>query len=445
PRHYPLIGAMADMRRDPIGFLTDLHSHYGPVAFTKLGMANAYFLSSPDLIEDVLVGKHRNFCKDFATRELEPLVGKGLLTADGDEWLQQRRLAQPPLQPKRIASYAQTMTECAERLFDSFRDDEVRDISLDMAHLTLEIAGRCLLGADPRREAERIGHIMEVSMVYFDRQLRTLEGILPKWLPTPDRVRMKAATDELDTIIYRIIERCRRDGAEADHLLGRLVNARDEDGHAMSDKQLRDEAVTMLLAGHETTALTLAYAIYLLSEHPDVAASVRAEVDGTLGGRTPAFEDLPKLKRVDAVVRETLRLFPPAYIIAREVVEPIQLGEFLVPKGDQVLMSPYAMHHDPRWFREPERFDPTRWTNGETSGLPKFAYFPFGGGPRVCIGIHFAIMEAVLVLASLLQHSELSVVPGYKVEVDPIVTLRPRNAIRAQVRRRKLAARYRAA
>jgi cytochrome P450 len=343
----------------------------------------------------------------------------------------------------------------------AFRDHEVRDIHRDMTHVTLEVAGRTLLGAElgdtpaerpsafrvGRRDAERIGKVLDVAMAYFDKQLRTPLGLLPKWVPTPDRVRMKQAVAELDAIVYRIIARCRREDRDADHLLARLVAMRDEHGRGMSDRELRDEAVTMLLAGHETTALTLSYAVYRLSENPEAAARARAEIDAvTGGGQAIGVEALPKLRFVDAVVRETLRLHPPAYVMAREATTTFELGGFTIPKGDQVLMSQYALQRDPIWYRDAERFRPERWLNGETAQLPKFAYFPFGGGPRICVGNHFAMMEAVIVLATLLREVELSVVPGFRLAFDPVVTLRPAaGGIPVLVRRRTPAAGYRAA
>jgi cytochrome P450 len=446
PKGDPLLGSLRQLRSRPLELMVDLTRHYGPVSFTRFGGANVYCVSHPDLVEELLVGRHKDCSKDFATRELTALVGNGLLTNEGAPWLRQRRLAAPPLQPKRIANYADTMADCAARAFRAFRDDEVRDIHRDMTHVTLEIAGRTLLGADPRREAERIGHVLDVAMVYFDKQLRTPQGLLPKWVPTPDRVRMKQAVAELDAIVYRIIARCRRDDADADHLLARLMAARDEQGNAMSDVELRDEAVTLLLAGHETTALALSYAVYLLSAHPEIGREAQAEIDAAIGGRRIVFEDLPKLRLLDAIMRETLRLYPSAYAMAREATTSFELGGWRIPKGDQILMSQYAIQRDPRWFREPEAFRPARWLSGETRELPKFAYFPFGGGPRICIGNHFAMMEAVIVLAALLQEMQLRVLPGFRLRQDPVVTLRPAaGGIPVLVRRRTPSVGYRAA
>jgi cytochrome P450 len=426
---------------DQINFLTRLERDYGPVVHLQLGRSSAMFLNDPHVIDDVLIGKYKDCVKDFATRELIPIVGHGLLTSEGEEWRRNRKLASAPLQPKRIASYAQTMVHCAERELAGFRDDEVRDVHVDMMRLTLDIVGRTLLGTEARGEAERIGEIMEAVIAYMDKQLNTWQGMLPLWVPTLARHRFAQAVAELDTIVHRIIARARAQGPDAEHLLARLVHARDDQGEAMTDTQLRDEAVTMLLAGHETTAIALSYAIYLLSENPAAAARLQDEIDTQLGSRAPQMEDLPKLRYLDAVVREALRLYPPAYAMAREVVRSFEVAGYTVAAGEQVLMSPYAMQRSARLYAEPNRFKPERWLDGSTSDLPRFAYFPFGGGPRVCIGNHFAMMELALVMAVIVQQVELTVVPGFVLELDPVVTLRPKHGVRVLVKRRTAPAR----
>jgi cytochrome P450 len=331
------------------------------------------------------------------------------------------------------------MVACAERMSSGFRDDEVRDIHVDMMTLTLEIVGKTLLGVDARSDAERVAHVVEVAMAYFDKQLFSWHAVLPPWVLTPERIAFRKAVTELDAIIYRIIARCRAEGDQADHLLARLVKARDENGEAMSDAQLRDEAVTMLLAGHETTAIALSFAFYALSEHPEIAARLRAEIDAQIGTRPAVLPDLPRLPYLDAVMRETWRLYPPAWLIGREVVQPFEIGGYTLPRGVQLTMSAFTMHRDPRFFPDPERFQPERWLDPAAAALPKFAYFPFGGGPRVCIGNHFAMMEIALVLATLMQQVELTVVPGFQLAFSPVVTLRPARGVPVLVRRRRAA------
>jgi cytochrome P450 len=437
PKGVPLLGTLPALARDPLGYFCDLGRSYGDISCARIGAGTAYMVSHPDLIEEVLIGKYRDCMKDLGTRELIPLVGQGLLTSEGEHWKRQRKLAAPPLQPKRIGNYADAMVRCTERELAGFRDDEVRNIHVDMMRLTLEIVGKTLLGIEAGRDSERIGDIVDASLAYLDKQLYSWQGLAPKWLPTLERYNFRQAMVELDALVLRAIRRCREHGTAADHLLARLVHARDESGEAMSDLQLRDEAVTMLLAGHETTAIALTFAVYLLSEHPEIAARLRSELETQLGGRRPRVEDLPKLRYLDAVARETLRLYPPAYVFAREVTRSFEVGGFTIPKGDQVAMSAYVVQRDARWYPEPERFRPDRWLDGSTDGLPRFAYFPFGGGPRVCIGNHFAMMEIALVLAVLTQDVELTVVPGFALELAPIVTLRPARGVRVLVRRRR--------
>lgn len=435
PKRLPIVGSLPEFSRDPLKFLRDFAAH-GPVAYTTIGPLRFYLLSAPELIEDLLIGRYRESTKDAGTDELMPLVGQGLLTSEGELWKRQRKLASPTLSPKRIAGYAEAMVDCSERMFASFRAGETRDIHVDMMALTLEIVGKTLLGFDARGDADRIANVLDVSMHYFDLQLRTWRGIVPKWIPTPDRIAFRRVLKELDEIVYGVIERCRRSGQDADHLLARLMSARDENGEAMSDRQLRDEAVTMLLAGHETTAITLSYAIYLLSQNPDAAERLREELATQVGSRSLKLSDLSGLRYLDGVVRESLRLYPPAWVIGREVVQPFELGGYALRPRDQVLTSPYLMHRDARSFAEPERFMPERWLDGLADRLPRFAYFPFGGGNRVCIGNHFATMEAQLILGTLVQQLELTVVPGFKLELAPIVTLRPKSGVHVRVSRR---------
>ena len=437
PKSLPWIGSLRSMLGDPLSWLRDLAGNYGDIAYTWIGPTQAYMLNSPDLIDEVLIGRYRECIKDQGTRELIPLVGMGLLTSEGETWKRQRKLASPALSPRRIANYAQTMVVCAERTFAVFRENEVRDVKHDLLRLTLEIVGKTLLGFDAGRDAERVERIVDVSMDYFHKQLWTIEGILPRWVPTPKRVAFHEAIADLDTLVAQIIARGRAQGEQADHLLARLANARDEDGGSMSDEQLRDEAVTLLLAGHETTALTLTYAVYLLSENPDKRARLCDELARELGGRPVSYAALPRLKYLDAVTRETLRLYPPAYLIGREIAEPFALGGYDLPKGAVALMSPYTIQRDARFYVEPHAFRPERWLEPRATPLPRFAYFPFGGGPRVCIGNHFAQMEIALVLATLMEQVELNVVPGYELQLTPVVTLRPAHGLPVLVRRRQ--------
>jgi cytochrome P450 len=441
PKGLPWFGTLLWLYRDFPGWLRAMGHDYGGISSTQLGPTAMWMVNDPEWIEEVLMGRHRDCVKDQSTRELRSLVGLGLLTSEGELWRQNRRLAAPTLQPKRIANYAVTMVACAERMFAGFGEDETRNIDADVFALTLEIAGKTLLGFDTTAETERVARIVDVSMRHFAKQFQSWHGVIPPWVPTKARLAFQRGVDELDEMIYRVIARCRSEDSPPDHLLARLVHARSEDGEALSDKQIRDEAVTMLLAGHETTALTLAYASYLISTHLEVGQKLQAEVDRVVGSRTPGVGDLPKLPYLDAVLRETLRLYPPAYIIGREVREPFELGGYLIPRGTDLVMSPWNVHRSARFYPEPERFQPERWLDPARTPSARFAYFPFGGGPRICIGSHFALQEAALVLAMLVQRWELSPVPGFKLRLAPAITLRPApGGVPVHIRRRTVSA-----
>jgi cytochrome P450 len=326
------------------------------------------------------------------------------------------------------------MVEAAERAFAGYRHGETRDFHAAMMTLTLEIVSQTMLGVSTGAESERISSALEHSLDYFEERLYSWGRLLPPSFPTPKQRRFVRAKRELDQIVRGIIERCRREDGSADHLLARLLRARTDDQQGMSDQLLLDEAVTMMLAGHETTALALTFAVYLLSSNPAVAARLTAEVDEHLGDRAVTAQDLEHLPYLDAVVRETLRIYPPAYAFARELVSPIELGGYSLPVGSHVIISPYGVHRNPALFADPERFKPERWLSGET--LPRFAYLPFGGGHRICIGNHFAQLEAGLLLATMVQRLELSVVPGFKLELAPVLTLRSRHGLPVRVSKR---------
>jgi cytochrome P450 len=301
PRGLPLLGNSLAMSKDPLAFLLRLGRDYGPVSHTYFGPWSIYMLNDPALIEEVLLGKHRDCVKDKSTRDLTPLVGQGLLTSEGELWRRQRKVAAPPLQPKRITSYAQTMLDCAERACAQLGNGEERDAQADLMRLTLEIVGKTLLGVDASAQAEEIARVLDLFMAYFGRQLYSWEGLVPLAVPTLSRWRMRRAVASLDRIILPIIARCRRDDSSDDHFLARLVHAQGNDGERMSDQQLRDEAVTMLLAGHETTALTLTYAVLLLAKHPPVAERLRNEVDAAFAASSANPSDLCALPYLNAV------------------------------------------------------------------------------------------------------------------------------------------------
>lgn len=434
---FPLSGLFA-YRRGPLPFFQDLAQRFGDISYFRLGPQGAFFLNHPDYIKDVLVTNHQNFMKGLALQRAKRLLGEGLLTSEGDFHRRQRRLAQPAFHRARIASYAGVMTDYALQTSNGWRDGDTLNISDEMMQLTLGIVGKTLFDADVVSDAKDVGEAMSVVMDLFNTITIPFFELIQK-LPLPQLRRFDSAKARLDTIIYRLIDERRRSGEDRGDLLSMLLLAQDTegDGGRMSDAQLRDEVMTIFLAGHETTANALTWTWYLLSQHPDAEAQLHAEIDKVLGGRSPSFEDVAQLKYTEMVLSESMRLFPPAWAIGRLALEDFEIGGYTVPRKSLVLMSQYVMHHDARFFPEPDRFDPGRWTPAARESRPQFSYFPFGGGPRRCIGEGFAWMEGVLLLATLAQQWQMRLVPNHPVALKPVITLRPKHGMRMTVVRRQ--------
>jgi cytochrome P450 len=429
-------GHLPEFRRDRLAFFVRCARDYGDVVALRFGHRRIFLVSRPDLIEQVLVGEARNVIKHFALR-LNPLVlGKGLLTSEGDFWLRQRRLIQPAFNRDRLHAYGADMTAAAEQLSGEWRDGEERELLAEMMRLTLDIAARTLFGTDVRGDAEEVASALQVLQDAFLLRFGSLLP-LPTWLPTPTNLRLRRAVARLDAILYGFIAQRRAEGDRGRHdLLSLLLHARDEEGGRMTDRQLRDEAMTLFLAGHETTALTLAWSWYLLGTHPEAEARLVDEARSVLGDRPATADDVPKLRYAEAVTLEAMRLYPPAYVIGREVVREFELGGYRVPRGMTILMPQWVVQRDPRYYDEPEKFRPERWLEGLAGRLPRYAYFPFGGGPRLCIGNGFAMTETTICLATLIRRWRCELVPGHPVVPVPTFTLRPQFGIKAVVRRR---------
>jgi cytochrome P450 len=424
---------MPEFNRDTLAFITRCRD-YGDVVRARFLYVTAYFLYHPDDIEYVVSTNAKNFLKSMSLRSnfFHRLVGNGLLTSEGEVWKRQRRLAQPAFHRHRISSYGDVMIDYAQRMIATWRAGEVRDIHRDMMRLTLEIVVRTLFSADVSQDAYKVGRVLSKIVKPFASQA-TVKWILDNRLPTTTHRRFHREAQEIDDIVYRIIADRRAGGLDQGDLLSMLLEAHDEDGSQMTDKQLRDEVMTLFLAGHETTALTLSWTWYLLGQNPLVEQKFHAELDDVLGGRLPTLEDLPRLKYTDMITREAMRLYPPAYGLGREAIEECEIGGFRVPRKTQVFMFQWATQRDPRFFPEPEAFQPERWTEEFAGSLPKYAYFPFGGGPRFCIGNTFAMMEIVLVLATIGQRFRLALVPDHTVSILPAMSLRPKGGIRVVV------------
>ncbi|MBX3226336.1 MAG: cytochrome P450 [Labilithrix sp.] len=415
------------MVRRPLEFLTEISKEHGDVVRFPLLQNEVFLFNHPDAIEELVVARKDLLVKDWLTRELGVIVGKGLLLSEGALWKKQRRLVQPGFHRERIAAYADVMVRYAERATEEWTDGETRDVHVDLMRLTLDIVAKTLFGVEVTAVARRVERCLEVLAERFSG----ISAIIPLSVPIPQNFRTKKAIAELDEIIYGIIRerRARTDGGD---LVSMLIDASEGEDSVMDDRQLRDEAITLLLAGHETTALSLGYALHLLGRHPLALAKLRNEVASVLGDRPATAADVSALKYTDAVIRESMRLYPPAWAIGREATQPLSVAGIDVEKGAQLWAAQWVVHRDPRWFPEPERFDPERWLTGPA--VPKHAYFPFGGGPRVCIGNAFATMEMVLVLVTIARRFDLS--PEAEPKLVPSVTLRPKGGLPMQVRRR---------
>lgn len=429
---------LVEVARNPLAMMIAMIQDYGDIAHYKIGPQHLFLFNHPDLIRDVLVTNQKNFHKSRGLERARRLLGTGLLTSEDEFHLRQRRLAQPAFHRQRIAAYATTMSEFAERTRSSWSDGQTVDMHTEMMRLTLGIVAKTLFDADVDSEAAEIGNAMTTAFESFNYAMLPFTEYLEK-LPLPAVRRFNAARNRLDQTIYRMIRERRASGEDRGDLLSMLLLAQDTegDGTGMSDLQLRDEALTIFLAGHETTANALTWTWYLLSQHPDVEARLHAELDSALAGHLPTFDDLPRLPYTRMVLAESMRLYPPAWAIGRRAIHAFGTRGYTVPAGSVILMSQYIMHRDARFFPDPERFDPERWTPEAQAERPKFSYFPFGGGARVCIGEQFAWMEGILLVAALAQRWRMRLVPGHVVDLQPLITLRPRYGMKMTLERRE--------
>lgn len=433
PRGLPVLGLTLAIRKDALGTLRRVAREYGDIVRLNIGFQDRIFLNHPDYIERALVIQQAKFHKSELTKRIvEGLLGQGLLISEGDFWRRQRRLAQPAFHRARINEYATAMTEIARRHIHDWRHGEQRDLAGEMMALTLEVAVRTLFGTALPEEANQVGHSMTFLMRYQLSRQRSPFRIPETW-PTPRNKRAQRERDFLDSLVYRIIQKRQSQPQNPNHrndLLSLLMSAMDEDGTQMTPKQLRDETMTLFLAGHETTAQMLAWTWYLLAENPNAEARLHEELRAVLNGRSPEPSDFAKLPYLYALMHEVLRLYPPAYITARTSIEPTQIAGYDFPPGSTMLMSQWVMHRDPRFYDDPDTFRPERWLEGLADRLPAGAYFPFGDGPRRCIGQGFAMLEATIVIATLAQRFQFRLVPGYPVSPEPLITLRPRHGVR---------------
>jgi cytochrome P450 len=431
PRGRFLIGSLIEVSRDWLGFYRNCADEYGDVVRVHLAHVPVYLVVHPRDIETVLVTNAAKFTKSEDYRALARVLGRGLLTSEGDFWKRQRSLIQPAFHRQSILAYAELMTQAAARMLDSWKEKRDRNIHEDLMRVTLEIVGQCLYSAEVTDAAERVGHAMEVVTGRFIVNA-SLAMLFRFDIPVRFAFQEWRAIRELNEIIGGIIRERRSSGQPREDLLDMLLRARDADGHPMSDGQLRDEVMTLFLAGHETTAIALSWACYLIAQNPHIEAKLAEELQTVLGGRVPTPEDLSRLHYTDMVLKETMRLYPAVWGIGRRALEDCELGGYRIPAGSNVFILQWRTQRDARFFPDPDRFDPERWRDDPVRAgkIPRFAYFPFGGGPRVCVGASFAMMEATLLLAMIQQKFHLEIVPGHPIEIFASVTLRPKYGIR---------------
>lgn len=428
-----LIGNLLHIGRDPLTFLTRCAEEYGDVVLLRLGPIPVYVLNNPDDIEYVLVTNNRNYAKVADQGAERRLFGAGLVTSDGAVWQRQRQLIQPAFHRERIAAYATTMAALTETMLDSWQDGQTRDIHQDMMQLTLQIVVETLFGSTLNTAIAPTSAAVDVLMSELaTRMNQPLQ--LPLALPTPGNLRFRRAITQLDHTIFAMIRARRADAHLHNDMLALLLCAQDEQEHGMSDQQLRDEVMTMMLAGHETTALALSWACYLLAQHPHIETQLVAELRAVLGGHAPSMNDIPHLRFTEMVVKETMRIYPPAWIIAaRRARREDRVGGYHIPAGAMIVASQWIMHRNPRFFQQPQVFNPARWQDEAMHHLPRFAYFPFGGGPRRCIGHSFAMVEATLLLAAMVQCFQMRCVSDLPVLPQPSITLRPKGGVHMRI------------
>lgn len=435
PKGRFLLGSLPDYSRNPLQFMTDCARTYGDVVYLT-GLLPTYLLSHPSLIEEMLVGKQQYLIKSKLSTISKPLLGNGLLLSEGEFWKQQRHLMQPTFHRSRIAAYAKTMVDYTQQMLNHWQSGESRDIHHEMMTLTLAIVAKTFFGSEVASDVDVIDRAMQTMLRQFDRRsTNLLLFLLPDAIPTPANLNLRHDVRQMDAVVYRLI--CeRRAGPETDDLLSMLLHLQAEDGTRMSDQQVRDEVNTFLLAGHETTAIVLSWVWYLLGQHPQVEAKLLSELQTVLAGRSPSFTDLPQLRYTEWIVLEAMRLYPPVWAIPRTVTQTCEIGGYPLKAGLGLVASPWIVHRDPRWFDQPECFNPDRWANDLAKRLPSFAYFPFGGGSRICIGKAFAMMEACLLLATIAATYRIKLVANQTVEPWPSITLRPKRGIQVVLEKR---------
>lgn len=440
PKGGPLSN-LREFHRNQLKFLIRAADECGDAAYFRFGPQHGFLFNHPDYIGEILVKQYRNFVRGRGYQTAKKVIlGEGLITTDGDFHHQQRRLVQPAFSKKRFSTYGAIMSDYADRAQSSWQDGMTVDMSQEMMRLTLSILTKTLFDADVETEAKEMGKdVYTVLEGSFKLITNPLIFALERFsLPVPTSRRLRKARERLDKVIYRIIDERRASGEDHGDLISMLLVAQDEQeiGSRMTDLQVRDQAMTILAAGHETIALALTWTLYLLSQNPEQEAKLHAELDAELGGRLPTVDDMPRLEYTRRVFTEAMRLYPPVWAAGRISIKDVQIGDYRVPAGSHVMISQYIMHRDPRYYPDPHRFDPDRWLPEAEASRPRFTYFPFLEGAHRCIGENFSWMEGVLVVATLTQRWRMQLSPGFSVELKPLITLRPRHGMQMTLKSR---------
>jgi cytochrome P450 len=435
PKAHPLWGQLLDLRRDPLAFFTMCSREYGDAVPLRFINVRTLLLNHPRYVESVLVANHDAFDKPPVFRRNRSIMGDGLLVTDGDGWKRQRKVAQPAFDRSHLTSYAPAFVDVAERAVAGWRNGAIYDVHREMTRITVMAVAATLFGTDIENEADRLVDGVGMIATAMTARLNTYYAI-PEKLPTPANLLLKRGVTQVEEVVTRLIAERRASGEERDDLLTYYLRAHGGETRWMTDRLLRDEVMTFLLAGHESTSIVLTWAWYLLAQHPEVEATLHAELDEVLGGRLPDYADRSRLPYTEAVFQEALRLYPPIWSFARIATRTVEVEGIRVPKGWRVAVSPWVIHRDRRFFADPDRFDPARWLDERAKQPPRYAYFPFSVGPRACIGAGFSVLEGVLLLATIAQQVRVVPKPDHPVAPQPAVTLRPRNGIMATVYRR---------
>jgi len=448
--------------KDPTKTLMEIAHTYGDICHFKFGRQHIYLLNNSDYIEGILIRDHKNFIKSRGLQVSKRLLGEGLVTSEGEYHDRQRKLIQPTFHPNRIKAYGDIMTSHAVRMQERWNDGSTLDIHKEMMHVTSEIISKAVLGSDIKAEEDEVGVALQTCMEYFNRLQMPFGELIEKIPIVPINKGYQSAKKKLDSIVYAMIKEHRdNEGKGVYHkedrkispkngymnkptdvisqdLLYTLLQAQDTEAGIgrMTDLQLKDEVMTIFLAGHETTSNALTWTFYLLSQHPTTDDRLYAELSSVLGDRIPTVEDMPKLEYTEKVFRESMRLYPPAWTLGRKAINDYKVDKYVIPAGSVILMSQYVMHHDSRYFSDPDVFYPDRWTKEMKSNLPRFSYFPFGGGIRGCVGEPFAWMEGILVLATICRQWKMHHDRDHKVGLKPLITLRPKYGMRMKIESR---------